>query len=183
MTPRLKILTAGLVLSLIYSISDYVTRNSDKPKAEPVKREVNKKPSTARVSEGRIRRLKEKAAKIRKAKAFKSNPGIQEDLLPISEEVASLSGWDRNPFIEVTEKTVSPSREIEPEIEDEQSYTLLDELNIETVGMIGEKVFVIINGQRLKEGDRINNILIESIESQKITFRMGKTRIIKDVGT
>ena len=94
-----------------------------------------------------------------------------------------MSGWDRNPFVAVTEKTVSVSREIESEIEEEQSFTLLDELNIETVGMIGEKVFVIINGQRLKEGDRINNVLIESIESQKITFRMGKTRIIKDVGT
>ena len=183
MTPRLKILSVGLALSLIYAVSDYIARNSDKPNAEPVKKVVNKKPSTARVDPARIRRIREKAEKIRKAKEFNSNPVAQEGLLPISEEVASMSGWDRNPFVAVTEKTVSVSREIESEIEEEQSFTLLDELNIETVGMIGEKVFVIINGQRLKEGDRINNVLIESIESQKITFRMGKTRIIKDVGT
>ena len=49
MTPRLKILIAGLVLSLIYAISDYIIRNSDKPVVE-VKREVKKRPKTARVS-------------------------------------------------------------------------------------------------------------------------------------
>ena len=46
-----------------------------------------------------------------------------------------------------------------------------------------KKVFVIINGQRLKEGDLINNLLIESIDNQKITFKMGNTTIIKDVGS
>jgi len=43
MTPRLKILIVGLVLSLIYAISDYIIRNRDKPVVE-VKREVKKRP-------------------------------------------------------------------------------------------------------------------------------------------
>ena len=62
MTPRLKILTAGLVLSLIYAISDYITRNSDKPVVE-VKREVKKRPKTARVDVNRIATIRAKAAK------------------------------------------------------------------------------------------------------------------------
>ena len=59
----------------------------------------------------------------------------------------------------------------------------VDNLNIETIARVGQKVFVIINGQRLKEGDLINNLLIESIDNQKITFKMGNTTIIKDVGS
>ena len=48
---------------------------------------------------------------------------------------------------------------------------------------LGEKVLVIINGQSFREGETVNNILIESIESKKITFRMGNKRVIKDVGS
>ena len=65
----------------------------------------------------------------------------------------------------------------------EEELTGVESLNIETVASVGEKVFVIINGQRLKEGDLINNLLIESIDNQKITFKMGNTTIIKDVGS
>ena len=48
---------------------------------------------------------------------------------------------------------------------------------------MGDKAFVTINGQTFKEGDLINNVVIERIENEKIIFRMGKTKIIKDVGT
>ena len=33
----------------------------------------------------------------------------------------------------------------------------------------------------ITEGDLINNALIEKIENTQITFKVGKTRIIKDV--
>ena len=59
MTPRLKILTVGLVLSLIYAISDYIARNRDEKPVE-VRREVKERPKTARVDVNRIKRLKEK---------------------------------------------------------------------------------------------------------------------------
>ena len=59
----------------------------------------------------------------------------------------------------------------------------LDALKIESVMKLGEKVLVIINGQSFREGETVNNILIESIESKKITFRMGNKRVIKDVGS
>ena len=75
------------------------------------------------------------------------------------------------------------TQETQKKFVQDQAILDLDDLRIESVAKLGEKVFVIINGQRFKEGDLINNLRIESIESQKITFIMGKTRIIKDVGT
>jgi len=182
MTPRLKILTAGLVLSLIYAISDYITRNSDKPVVE-VKREVKKRAKTARVDLNRIATIRAKAAKISKLNERKSGIIPRTDFKPISDEILALEGWGRNPFIPVKEKPMELPQETQKEFVQDQAISDLDDLRIESVAKLGKKVFVIINGQRFKEGDLINNLRIESIESQKITFLMGKIRIIKDVGT
>ena len=182
MTPRLKILTAGLVLSLIYAISDYITRNSDKPVVE-VKREVKKRPKTARVDVNRIATIRAKSEKIARLKERRSGIIPRTDFNPISDEILALEGWGRNPFIAVKEKPMDLPQETQKEFVQDQAISDLDDLRIESVAKLGNKVFVIINGQRFKEGDLINNLRIESIESQKITFLMGKTRIIKDVGT
>ena len=182
MTPRLKILIIGLVLSLIYAISDYITRNRDKPVVE-VKREVKKRPKTARVDLNRIATIRAKAEKIAKLNERKSGIIPQTDFKPISDEILALEGWGRDPFIPVKEKPMALPQETKKEFVQERAISDLDDLRIESVAKLGNKVFVIINGQRFKEGDLINNLRIESIESQKITFLMGKTRIIKNVGT
>jgi hypothetical protein len=182
MTPRLKILIVGLVLSLIYAISDYIIRNRDKPVVE-VKREVKKRPKTARVDLNRIATIKAKAAKIAKLNERKSGIIPQTAFKPIPDEILALEGWGRDPFIPVKEKPMALPQETKKEFVQERAISDLDDLRIESVAKLGEKVFVIINGQRFREGDRINNLLIESIKNQKITFLMGKTRIIKVVGT
>ena len=182
MTPRLKILTAGLVLSLIYAISDYITRNRDKPVVE-VKREVKKRAKTARVDLNRIATVRAKAAKRAKLNERKSGIIPETGFKPISDEILALEGWGRDPFIPVKEKPRELPQEAQKEFVQERAISDLDDLRIESVAKLGEKVFVIINGQRFREGDRINNLLIESIKNQKITFLMGKTRIIKVVGT
>jgi hypothetical protein len=182
MTPRLKILIVGLVLSLIYAISDYIIRNRDKPVVE-VKREVKKRAKTARVDLNRIATIKAKAAKIAKLNERKSGIIPQTDFKPISDEILALEGWGRDPFIPVKEKPMALPQETKKEFVQERAISDLDDLRIESVAKLGEKVFVIINGQRFREGDRINNLLIESIKNQKVTFLMGKTRIIKVVGT
>jgi hypothetical protein len=182
MTPKLKILIVGLVLSLIYAISDYITRNRDKPVVE-VKREVKKRAKTARVDLNRIATLRAKAAKISKLNERKSGIIPRTDFKPISDEILALEGWGRNPFIPVKEKPMALPQETQKEFVQERAISDLDDLRIESVAKLGEKVFVIINGQRFREGDRINNLLIESIKNQKVTFLMGKTRIIKVVGT
>ena len=182
MTTKLKILIAGLVLSLIYAISDYIARNSDKPVVE-VKREVKKRAKTARVDLNRIATIRAKAAKLAKLRERKSGIIPQADFNPIPDEILALKGWGRNPFIAVKEKPRNLPQVTQKEIVQEQAFSDLNDLKIESVARLGDKVFVIINGQRFKEGDFINNMLIELIENQKITFLMGKTRIIKDVGT
>ena len=182
MTPRLKILIVGLVLSLIYAISDYIIRNRDKPVVE-VKREVKKRPKTARVDLNRIATIKAKAAKRAKLNERKSGIIPETGFKPISDEILALEGWGRDPFIPVKEKPMKLPQETQKEFVQERAISDLDDLRIESVAKLGEKVFVIINGQRFREGDRINNLLIESIKNQKITFLMGKTRIIKVVGT
>ena len=182
MTPRLKILTAGLVLSLIYAISDYITRNSDEPVVE-VKREVKKRPKTARIDQNRIATIRAKSEKNARLKERRSGIIPRTDFNPISDEILALEGWGRNPFIAVKEKPMDLPQETQKEFAQDKAISDLDDLRIESVAKLGDKVFVIINGQRFREGDLINNLRIESIESQKITFLMGKTRIIKDVGT
>ena len=59
----------------------------------------------------------------------------------------------------------------------------MDPLNLLNGTLIKPKVaIVIINGQRYHEGDRIQNLVIDKIESKTVTFVMGNTKIIKNVG-
>ena len=194
MTPRLRMLSIGLALSLSYAIYDYIDRNSDK-KPVVTKSKEKKRARTAGVSASRAENLKKKIAR-RKAK-LEGNNGVsktskntfkpESDFLPISDEINELEGWARNPFVEVYEpKQITRNivaAEQEAEIEEQAGLTTLDGLVIETAVRMGEKAFVTINGQTFREGDLINEALIEKIENEQITFKIGKTRIIKDVGT
>ena len=194
MTPRLRMLSIGLALSLSYAIYDYVDRNSDK-KPIITKSKEKKRARTAGVSASRAENLKKKIARRKAklggsnntAKTTKSTFKPESDFLPISDEINELEGWARNPFVEVYEpKQISrniAAVDQEAEIEEQAGLTTLDGLIIETAVRMGEKAFVTINGQTFREGDQINDALIEKIENEQITFKVGKTRIIKDVGT
>ena len=194
MTPRLRMLSIGLALSLSYAIYDYIDRNSDK-KPVVTKSKEKKRARTAGVSASRAENLKKKIAR-RKAKLEGNNSVSntskntfkpESDFLPISDEINQLEGWARNPFVEVYEpKQITRNIvavEQEAETEEQAGLTTLDGLVIETAVRMGEKAFVTINGQTFREGDLINDALIEKIENEQITFKVGKTRIIKDVGT
>ena len=187
MTPRLRILSIGLALSLTYAIYDYIDRNSNKKPVIEKKKVLKKRPKSARVSLTRAENLKRRGQERSDKKDKKDKIIPQEDFLPISDDISMLEGWSRNPFVEVY-KPPSISQKITDqtiveEIVEEPVFTTLDGLNIETAVRMGDKAYVTINGQTFSEGDLINNILIERIENQKITFRVGKTRIIKDAGT
>ena len=192
MTPRLRILSIGLALSLAYAIYDYVDRNNTKKTVVSKSKKSKKRARTAGVSSDRAKNLKRRFDKrmeklgITDTKGAKSNFTANSDFLPISSEIEALEGWSRNPFVEVYEpKTINEKVGAEQELElDEKAGLLtLDGLVIETAVLMGEKAFVTINGQTFTVGDQINNALIEKIENEQITFKVGKTRIIKDVGT
>lgn len=201
MTTRLKILSIGLAFSIIYAVYDWYDRNnigSSKTKQVVSKKNPKGKdrPRTAKAGRGRAKnRALANAAKQKDLD--RSKQLAESELTDVSEEILNLEGWSRNPFISVAQPVKVKPRAViqEPIIEDfpketvseitfqEEELTGVESLNIETVASVGEKVFVIINGQRLREGDLINNLLIESIDNQKITFKMGNTTIIKDVGS
>ena len=201
MTTRLKILSIGLAFSIIYAVYDWYDRNNigswkTKQVVSKKKPKGKDRPRTAKAGRGRAKnRALANAAKQKDLE--RSKQLAESELTDVSEEILNLEGWSRNPFISVAQPVKVKPRAViqEPIIEDfpketvseitfqEEELTGVESLNIETVASVGEKVFVIINGQRLREGDLINNLLIESIDNQKITFKMGNTTIIKDVGS
>ena len=186
MTPRLKILSVMLALSIVYSVYDYIERNKKDKRIVKTTRKIKKRPGTARVSRTRGIDL-QKRLDEQKEKKIKTNFTPDHNFLPLSEEISNLEGWSRNPFMEVFEP-ITISRQEKPRVEKKEltetaAITSLDGLIIETAIRMGEKAFVTINGQTFQEGDLINDALIEKIENEQITFKVGKTKIIKDVGT
>ena len=185
MTPRLRILSIGLALSLVYAVYDYVDRNNKNKK--PIVTKTKKEKKRARTAGVSLTRGVDLMKKIeaRKQREEKENFTPQEGFLPISDDVAALEGWSRNPFVEVYEPPsitkASPNQDIK--LDEKPVFTSLDGLIIETAVRMGDKAFVTINGQTFTEGDLINDALIEKIENEQITFKIGKIRIIKDVGT
>ena len=199
MTPRLKLLSALLCLSIVYAVYDYIDRNNIGKGKELQKKAKIKRARTAGTSanSAKVRRIKAREKKLKKSiinqkqNKEKINNNIV-DFNEIANEYASLDGWSRNPFVDVYEpKPVAsikiPEKNIQmvqKEIAKEETFELnaLDRLNIETAVRMGEKAFVTINGKTFREGDLINDALIEKIENEQITFKVGTTRIIKNVG-
>ncbi len=193
MTPRLKFLSLLLALSIGYAIYDYIARNSDKKDDTRTKKVVKKRARTAGVSAQRGLDVQARIEARKKLTESKIGFVGTKEFLPIADNISDLDGWSRNPFVDVYEppkiskrSKATPKLEIEKleiEINDNAVFSNLDGLIIETAVRMGEKAFVTINGQTFTEGDLINDALIEKIENEQITFKVGKTRIIKDVGT
>ena len=199
MTPRLKLLSALLCISIVYAVYDYIDRNNIGKGKEIQKKTKTKRARTAGTSanSAKVKRIKAREKKIKKSvinqkqSKEKINNNVA-DFNEIANEYASLDGWSRNPFVDVYEpKPVAsikiPEKNIQivqKEETKEETFELnaLDRLNIETAVRMGEKAFVTINGKTFREGDLINDALIEKIENEQITFKVGTTRIIKNVG-
>ncbi len=187
MAPRLKLLTAGLCFSIIYAVYDYIDRNDiGKSKEQVQSKRKKKRARTAGVTRG----AKTKGGKKKKAVENKNEILFNHSFSTISDEYSDLEGWARNPFIDVYEpkkivlKKEVTSKQGKPEKQEKLvELNTLDQLKIETAVRMGDKAFVTINGQTFTEGDLINDALIERIENEQVTFKIGKTRIIKDVGT
>tara|TARA_Y100001935_G_scaffold237024_1_gene222185 strand:+ start:18787 stop:19374 length:588 start_codon:yes stop_codon:yes gene_type:complete len=194
MTSRLKILSFLLGLSLIYAVYDYIDRNNNDSKSVKVKKRKVKRARTSGVSENSasVRKFKKRLKEKKEMESTKNNIRENIKFSKISDEFNDLEGWSRNPFVkfqnpkslvkkkEVIEPIVSQKSQ-EPQV---KSFELnaLDKLNIETAVRMGERAFVTINGKTFREGDLIEDALIEKIENEQVTFRVGTTTIIKNVG-
>ena len=181
MTPRLKKLLVGFAISLVILVSDRVSQSSGSSSGRAGGTEKKeKRPRTARIDANRMRQVKRDAERNRKSrekKVIKHN----KEFKPIPEEVLALADWGRNPFSSQDPRLV---REVKQPVRKGQIVVSnVPALKIESVARLGDKIFVIINGQRFREGDTIDNMLIETIESEKIIFKVGTKRIVKNVGT
>ena len=198
MTPRLKLLSFLLALSLIYAVYDYIDRNNIGKPSKKEKVRKQKRARTAGVTVGnKVRKViaAQKKAKEKENKRKKIGKEFTGDFTQISSDFSSIEGWSRNPFVDVYEPVIAtepiekskkiqlPEKKVEVKLES-KSFELssIDRLVIETAVRMGDKAFVTINGQTYTEGDLINDALIEKIENEEVTFRVGKTKIIKDVG-
>ena len=194
MTTRLKLLSALLCVSIVYAVYDYIDRNSVENTTR-VKKKKNRRARTAGVSasSAKVRKMYSKASNTNKTQQKTQENKVivsTDDFTTISDEYNSLDGWARNPFVEVYEPkpiaSVKKEKIIEQAvqvIEKPLEINSLDQLKIETAVRMGQKAFVTINGETFEEGDLINDALIEKIENEKVTFKIGKTRVIKDIGT
>ena len=194
MTTRLKLLSALLCVSIVYAVYDYIDRNSVENTTR-VKKKKNRRARTAGVSasSAKVRKMYSKASNTKKTQQKTQENKVivsTDDFTTISDEYNSLDGWARNPFVEVYEpkpiSSVKKEKIIEQAvqvIEKPLEINSLDQLKIETAVRMGQKAFVTINGETFEEGDLINDALIEKIENEKVTFKIGKTRVIKDIGT
>ena len=182
MTNRLKILTTGLVLSLIFAINDYYQMSKKRPKPRVTTRKA--KPSPQKI------RKKSNISRQKKVieEAAKSNLSAMEthgDFLDIPEEILQMHQWSRNPFIQKKNLQMGS----EPEIisnrnlnEEQPRMADFEMLKIESVAKLEDKVYVIINGNRYEEGDRIDRYIIEDIYDDRVVFLLGDTRVLKGVG-
>ena len=110
MTPRLKLLSALLCLSIVYAVYDYIDRNNIGKGKELQKKAKTKRARTAGTSanSAKVRRIKAREKKLKKSiinqkqNKEKINNNIV-DFNEIANEYASLDGWSRNPFVDVYE--------------------------------------------------------------------------------
>ena len=196
MTPRLKFLSFLLGLSLIYAVYDYIDRNSNNSKNERTNRKKNKRARTAEATSNSAK-IKKSRARAAKKEALENNNKKdvrlqQNQFSVISDQFNNLEGWSRNPFVKFQEPknivikkesdNITKNQKIEEPAKQAFELNALDKLNIETAVSMGDRAFVTINGKTYREGDLIDDALIEKIENEQVTFRVGTTTIIKNVG-
>ena len=174
MTPRLRLLLMGLGLSMAVLIFDQInnyrvksSKKESRARSTPKKQVITKKveaPATAIASTPRVSNNQRRSA-----------------------QTSQLVGWQRNPFSTFslsTESNTEVGFNSEKIIEADQSILLknLERYNVEIVAEFNNDKIVLIDGKRFRQGEFLNEILIETIENDQITFKMGNTRVIKSVG-
>ena len=179
MTPRRRNLLIGLGISVPIMIFDQFNQSSES--------------SSSNAS---------KQAKTRKPKKVVVQKSVQTNSVPSSKNIASITntrkrsnrssqlvGWQRNPFNSVSfsdetnVKSGAINKEKEQDIEKSILLKNLERYNVEIVAEFNNEKVVLIDNRRFRQGEFLNNeILIETIENDQITFRNGNTRVTRIVG-
>ena len=174
MTPRLRNLLIGLGISVAIMIVDQVSKSSNSSNSNSTR--------------------KAKVQKPKKVVAQNTSSSSMNNTSSISNRRKSslssqLVGWQRNPFNSVALSNeadidgASINMEKEKDIEKSILLKNLERYNVEIVAEFNNEKIVLIDSRRFRQGEYLNDdILIDRIENDQITFRNGSTTVTRNVG-
>ena len=179
MTPRLRNLLIGLGISVAIMIVDQVSKSSG-----------SNNPNSSRIA--KIQKPKKVVAQNTGTKNSSLSP-IKNSFIMSKKRKSSLSsqlvGWQRNPFNSVAVSSeanidgASVNTEKEKDIEKSILLKNLERYNVEIVAEFNNEKIVLIDSRRFRQGEYLNDdILIDRIENDQITFRNGSTTVTRNVG-
>jgi len=109
---------------------------------------------------------------------------ISQSFTDVSEDVLLLKGWERNPFIKSRSTSPSQSQGVSnPKKKVPVNLSELDNIKITSVFEIGDDSVISIDGKIYREGDLINNMIIDSIDRQKITLKLNDLKYVIYIGS
>ena len=179
MTPRLRNLLIGLGISVAIMIVDQVSKSSGSSNSNSTRK-------------AKIQKPKKVVAQNASAKNSSLSP-LKNSSMMSNRRKSSLSsqlvGWQRNPFNSVAISSeanidgASVNTEKEKDIEKSILLKNLERYNVEIVAEFNNEKIVLIDSRRFRQGEYLNDdILIDRIENDQITFRNGSTTVTRNVG-
>ena len=179
MTPRLRNLLIGLGISLTIMIVDQISKSSGSSNSSSSRK-------------AKIQKPKKVVAKNSTSKVVSSTQSIPSSVTSTRRKStlsSQLVGWQRNPFNSVALSSeadidgVSIDSEKEKDIEKSILLKNLERYNVEIVAEFNNEKIVLIDSRRFRQGEYLNDdILIDRIENDQITFRNGSTTVTRNVG-
>ena len=179
MTPRLRNLLIGLGISVAIMIVDQVSKSSSSSNSNSTRK-------------AKIQKTKKVVEQNASTKNSSLSPAKNSSIMS-NRRKSSLSsqlvGWQRNPFNSVAVSSeanidgASVNTEKEKDIEKSILLKNLERYNVEIVAEFNNEKIVLIDSRRFRQGEYLNDdILIDRIENDQITFRNGSTTVTRNVG-
>ncbi|RZP25045.1 hypothetical protein EVA24_00170 [bacterium] len=179
MTPRLRNLLIGLGISVAIMIVDQGSKSSGSSNSNSARKAKIQKPKKVVAQNTN--------AKSNSLSSIKSQSKISNRRK--SSLSSQLVGWQRNPFNSVAVSSeaniegASVNTEKEKDIEKSILLKNLERYNVEIVAEFNNEKIVLIDSRRFRQGEYLNDdILIDRIENDQITFRNGSTTVTRNVG-
>ena len=178
MTPRLRNLLIGLGISFAIMIVDQASKSSGSSNSNSSRKAKIQKP---------------KKVVAQNSTQSNNTPKLNNSSVTSMRRKSTLSsqlvGWQRNPFNSVAVSSeanidgASVNTEKEKDIEKSILLKNLERYNVEIVAEFNNEKIVLIDSRRFRQGEYLNDdILIDRIENDQITFRNGSTTVTRNVG-
>ena len=179
MTPRLRNLLIGLGISVTIMIVDQVSKSSGSSSSNSTRKAKIQKP----------KKVVAQNTGTKNSSSFSINNTSRISNRRKASLSSQLVGWQRNPFNSVALSNeadidgASVNMEKEKDIEKSILLKNLERYNVEIVAEFNNEKIVLIDSRRFRQGDYLNDeILIDKIENDQITFRNGSTTVTRNVG-